>query len=92
MTQAEDGWGKARNGGLGIVFCCKAHQALEKAWREGKDFGVEAGSAALTVSTWTRAHLAVAASFCSGYQQWGKANGIESLGIWIQVLAPPFTS
>ena len=54
MTQAEDGWGKARNGGLGIVFCCKAHQALEKAWREGKDFGVEAGSAALTVSTWTR--------------------------------------
>lgn len=39
-TQAEAGWEKARNTGVGIIFCFKTHLALEKGGWEGKELGV----------------------------------------------------
>lgn len=41
MTQAEDGWEKPGIAVLALFSSLKAHQALEKAWQEGEEIGIE---------------------------------------------------
>lgn len=43
MTQAEDGWGKARNSGVGIVFCLKHIKPWRKPGRKERRLGLRQG-------------------------------------------------